>query len=53
MPNCFICKVDEKIELPEKKLELWEKYKKVIMQQLFNKKIRFKDKNGPQYPQWK
>ncbi|CEL25726.1 restriction endonuclease subunit S [Methanobacterium formicicum] len=41
-----------KIILLETKQKLWETYKKGITQQIFNQKIRFKNKKGEDYPDW-
>ena len=49
----FLSKVDAKIEKLEKKQELWKTYKKGIMQQIFSQKLRFKDQNGLDFPNWK
>lgn len=48
----FLTCVDKRIEKLEEKKSLIENYKKGIMQQIFNQKIRFKDNNGNNYPDW-
>lgn len=48
----FFSKLDQQIELEEKKLELLEQQKLGYMQKLFSQELRFKDKNGDDYPNW-
>jgi type I restriction enzyme, S subunit len=48
----FLSDIDTKIEKLIRKKELTEKYKKGAMQKIFSQKIRFKDENGKNYPNW-
>ena len=48
----FLSSVDKKISITEEKLNLFNQYKKGIMQKIFNQELRFKDENGNNYPQW-
>ncbi|OEC84345.1 MULTISPECIES: restriction endonuclease subunit S [Methanobacterium] len=48
----FLLKIDEKIEKLDKKEQLWQIYRKVMIQQLFSRKLRFKDETGNDYPNW-
>lgn len=48
----FFSKLDQQIELEEKKLELLEQQKKGYMQKIFSQEMRFKDENGNEYPEW-
>lgn len=48
----FLSKVDSIIEKQEKKVQYWNSYKKGMMQKIFSQKIRFKDENVRDYPEW-
>src|SRR5699024_12079106 len=49
----FFSKIDRQIELEEQKLAKLEEQKKGYMQQIFSQKLRFKDENNNDYPEWK
>ena len=48
----FLTKVDQKIELLQRKKDQLTAYKKGMMQKLFSQEIRFKDENGKDFPEW-
>ena len=48
----FLSTVDKKISNLEDIIINLEKQKKGLLQQIFSQKIRFKDKNGNNYPDW-
>lgn len=48
----FLSKLDQQIELEEKKLELLEQQKRGYMQKIFSQELRFKDDNGNDYSDW-
>ena len=49
----FLTKVDRKISLLEDKLDLFKDFKKFCMEQLFAQKLRFKNEDGENFPDWK
>lgn len=48
----FFSKLDQQIELEEKKLAKLEEQKKGYMQKIFYQELRFKNENGNNYPEW-
>ncbi|MBL0876387.1 restriction endonuclease subunit S [Serratia nevei] len=48
----FLSSVDEKITLLYKQHNLLCQYKKGMIQNIFSQKVRFKNKNGEEFPEW-
>ena len=48
----FLSTVDKKISNLEDIITTLEKQKKGLLQKIFNQKLRFKDENGKNYPDW-
>ncbi|MEE9406549.1 MAG: restriction endonuclease subunit S [Polaribacter sp.] len=49
----FLSLIDERIQTQIKIIEDYKLFKKGMMKKIFNQEIRFKDKQGVFYPEWK
>jgi len=49
----FLIQIDKRIDQLKQKRENLEFYKKGITQKIFSQKLRFKDDNGKDFPEWK
>ncbi|OON99556.1 MAG: hypothetical protein ATN35_11955 [Epulopiscium sp. Nele67-Bin004] len=48
----FFTLLDKRISLQQEKVSLLREKKRGLMQQIFSRKLRFKDENGEAYPEW-
>lgn len=48
----FLSSIDAKIDTVKRKRDAFERYKKGLMQQIFAQKIRFKQEDGSDFPEW-
>lgn len=48
----FLSSIEEKITLLNKQYDLLCQYKKGMMQKIFSQKMRFKNNNGGEFPEW-
>ena len=49
----FFERLDDAIALHQRQLDNYKELKKAMMQNIFNKKLRFKNGNGNEFPEWK
>lgn len=49
----FFKQLDKAIALHQRQLDNYKELKKTMLQQIFNKELRFKDENGNDYPDWR
>jgi len=50
--GAFFKQLDNTIALHQRQLDSYKELKKTSMQRIFNQELRFKDKNGNDYPLW-
>lgn len=48
----FLSALESHLQLLDKKKKALERYKKGVMKKIFDLEIRFKDKNGNEFPKW-
>lgn len=48
----FLTSIDTQIQTLEKKKSLLAQYKKGVLQKIFKQELRFKDKDGNDFPEW-
>jgi type I restriction enzyme S subunit len=48
----FLTAIDDKIQQLSRKKSLLKQYKKGVMHELFSQKVRFKDDEGKEFPDW-
>ena len=48
----FLTLIDKKIEKQKELVALLKKYKRGLLSSIFSQKLRFKDNNGNDYPEW-
>ncbi|MEK3980631.1 restriction endonuclease subunit S [Psychrobacillus sp. FSL K6-2836] len=49
----FLTLLDKKMQKQQEKVELLKLQKKGLMQKIFSQKLRFKNENGREYPEWR
>lgn len=50
--SSFLKKIDVRIQLQQEKIDLLKEQKKGFMQKIFSRELRFKNKDGQEFPAW-